>query len=120
MKRVYVAGAYGASTVNDVMGNMRRGLQLSAEVLRHGFAVYSPWTDCLLHFHQEFTIEECYSYSMPWLEVSDAVVVVEKNRETSRGTQSEIKRASELGIPVFFSKEELFAWQERTATNGRN
>ena len=115
-KRLYVAGAYSANNVTDLMGNMRRGIQLSARALKEGFAVYSPWCDCLLHFHERFTLEECYGYSMPWLEASDAVLVVQRNSEQSKGTQAELARACELGIPIFNTLLELVEW--RNAANG--
>lgn len=101
MRRAYLAGAYSANNVIDVLGNMRRGMEASAAVLKAGFAVYSPWCDCLLHFQQAFTIDECYGYSMPWLEAADAVLVVPEGAAQSRGTQAELKRARELGIPIF-------------------
>jgi nucleoside 2-deoxyribosyltransferase len=113
--RVYVAGAYSAPNVLAVMGNMRRGIQLSSACAKAGFAVYSPWCDCLLHFHEEFRLEDCYSYSMPWLEASDAVLVVPENCEESNGTQAEIRRAIELAIPVFWSLDELIEWGEENA-----
>lgn len=109
--RVYVAGAYSAPHIVGVMSNMRRGLILSAAALKAGFAVYSPWCDCLLHFQEEFSLEECYAYSMPWLEVSDAVLVVPVNAVQSRGTQSELSRAEYLGVPVFEDLESLIAWR---------
>jgi hypothetical protein len=108
-KRVYVAGAYSAPTVIEVMANMRRGLALSAEAVAAGFAVYSPWCDCLLHFLHRFELEECYAYSMPWLEVADAVLVVPEGAYQSRGTTAELARAGELQIPVFFEIRNLIA-----------
>jgi hypothetical protein len=88
---------------------MRRGLLLATEAMQAGFAVFAPWTDVQLHLmcDRKLTIEECYACSMPWLEAADAVLLVEENSETSRGTQAELKRAKELGIPVKTSVEGL-------------
>jgi len=44
--------------------------------------------------------------SMAWLDVSDAVLVLPKYRK-SGGTNLEIARAKELGIPVFYSIEDI-------------
>ena len=112
-KRVYVAGAYSGPDVTTILGNMRRGLQLAAKALKAGFAVYCPWADCLLHFQEEFSLEECYDYSMPWLEASDAVLLVPENSEQSRGTQAELARAMVLDIPIFKTCEDLIAWGSR-------
>lgn len=114
MKRIYVAGAYSAPDILTAMGNMRRGLQLSAACLKAGFAVYSPWCDCLLHFHEEFTIEQCYAYSAPWLRASDAVLVVVEGFQESRGTQAELLLARELKIPVFFDLDSLIRWRDES------
>jgi len=108
MKRIYIAGAYSAPNVLGVMDNMRRGLKLSAQCLKAGFAVYSPWTDCLLHFHEEFTLEQCYTYSDAWLRVSDAVLLV-PGWEESVGVRSELKVAAEIHIPVFHTLADLCA-----------
>ena len=109
-KRIYVAGAYSAPNVISVLDNMRRGMRAGLEVLLAGYAPFVPWFD--YHFQlqlrdgEELTLEKYYNYSMAWLETSDAILVL-PNWEESKGTQAEIKRAKELGIPVFFSLEEL-------------
>lgn len=108
--RVYVAGAYSAPNVIGVLGNMRRGLALSFEVLKAGFAPFSPWLDYQFALIGEVSLEDYYRYSLSWLEASHAVLVVPEGAAESRGTQAEIKRAGELGIPVFWSLEELKQW----------
>jgi hypothetical protein len=110
MKRIYVAGAYSAPTVLQVLGNMRRGMQLAGEVLKAGFAPFTPWFDYHYCLQDEIALETLYRYSLAWLEASDAVIVVLENADTSVGTQNEIMRAEELGIPVFWSLEDLKAW----------
>lgn len=111
MTRVYVAGAYSAPNVMDVFANMDRGMDLCVQVLRAGFAPFCPWNDH--HFLLRgcrFTVEEMYAYSMAWLEVSDCVLVQPIGAKQSVGTQAEIKRARELGIPVFYGLESLKEW----------
>ena len=113
MKRVYIAGAYSAPDVLTVIDNMRRGLRLAAEVQTAGFAAYVPWEDILRHLISDgFSIETCYAASMAWLEVSDAVVVQPERVEESVGTQAELARAETLGIPVFWSVDELVEWRD--------
>ncbi len=108
-KRVYVAGAYSADKVLDVFRNMNRGIRLSTQVFLMGYAPFSPWLDyhfalsARLDLDEDISLEHYYDYSMAWLEASDAVIVVLENHKQSRGTQHEIARAEELGIPVFFS-----------------
>jgi hypothetical protein len=107
MKRIYVAGAYSAEDVIGVLGNMRRGIALSVEVLKAGYAPFCPWADHVFSFVAEIDLQTYYAYSLSWLEACAAMVVVAQGMEASRGTQAEIKRAVELGIPVYYSLEEL-------------
>lgn len=110
MKRIYIAGSYNAGNVIDVLDNMRRGMKAAKDVLLAGYSPWVPWFDyhfqLMLDEGEILTIEDYYQYSMAWLEVSDAVLVV-KLSENSVGTQAEIERARELGIPVFFSFEDM-------------
>jgi hypothetical protein len=117
-KRIYIAGAYSGPDVITVLGNMRRGLELSAEIASLGFAVYSPWTDCLLHFQRPIPLEAAYRQGMAWLEVSDAVVLVQQGAEQSHGTQAELARARELELPIFTEVADLCEWHHQTGVYG--
>lgn len=112
MKRIYVAGPYSAPNVMDVFNNMRRGIRKSLDVLLSGmgFSPFCPWLDyhftLMLRNGEELKVEDYYAYSMAWLEVSDAVLVME-DYEHSKGTMLEIARATELEIPVYYSIDAL-------------
>jgi hypothetical protein len=99
MTKVYIAGAYSADNVIDVMKNIREGIKASARVLGLGYAPFCPFLDYQFSFFEDITVEEYYNYSMAWLEVSDEVWVL-PNWENSKGTIKEIARAKELDIPV--------------------
>ena len=114
MKCVYVAGAYNGPNVLDVLDNMRRGMHLAYGVLKAGYAPFCPWLDYQFTLIGPMTIGEYHGYSMAWLEKADAVLVVEHGWEKSQGTLAEIARARELGIPVFFSMEDLRKWDGST------
>jgi hypothetical protein len=107
MIRIYIAGAYSASNVIDVFGNMRRGIALSYQVLQAGFAPFAPWFDYPFGLIGEVGYEKYFAYSMAWLEKSDAILVVPENWEQSKGTKAELSRATELGIPIFWKLEDL-------------
>ena len=111
IKYVYVAGSYNADNIVTALDNMRIGMRKSFEVLQAGFIPFVPWFD--YHFQlmiqpgdKILTKEDYYRYSMAWLEVCDAVLVVNYNGE-SIGTNKEIERAEELGIPVFYDLSAL-------------
>lgn len=110
MRRVYVAGSFSADNVLSVLDNMRIGMRKSLEVLLAGYSPFVPWFDyhfnLMLREGEKLTVQDFYDYSMAWLEVSDTVLVL-PNSEKSKGTQAEIKRAKELGIPVVYNIEEI-------------
>lgn len=65
-----------------------------------------------------FSVGQFYNYSMEWLKVSDAVFVVPnamdlKDWQDSKGTLAEIAEAEKLGIPVFYSFNELMEWKNK-------
>lgn len=103
MKRVYIAGAYSADNVVAVLDNMRRGMRKATEVLLAGYSPFCPWLDfhfqLMLREGEILSVSDYYAYSMAWLEASDAVLVL-PNSEKSIGTQKEILRARQLGIPI--------------------
>ena len=118
MKRIYIAGPYSADNVLDVLQNIGRGEALAADVFARGMAPFTPWHDkdfCIKLHDQKFTVQQFYDYSMAWLEVSDAVLLV-PGWERSTGTMDEIDRAKELGIPIFESIESLSRWAAKTIT----
>ena len=109
MQRIYVAGAYSANNVIDVLANIRQGIMKSADLLNLGYAVFCPHLDfqfALSPYGSCLTVEDYQVNSMAWLEVSDVVYVL-PNSENSKGVSAEIARAVTLNIPVVFSIEEL-------------
>ena len=104
MKRIYIAGSYSADNVIDVLDNIRKGMRAGTECLLKGFSPFVPWFDfhfqLMLRENEKLTVEDYYNYCIVWLEVSDEVWVL-PNSENSKGTQKEIKKAIELGIPVY-------------------
>lgn len=110
MKRVYVAGAYSADNVVDVLKNIGRGEWYAAKIFMMGFAPFCPWHDkdyVIKNWNKDFTVKSFYEYSLAWLVVSDILFLV-PGWEESKGTLAEIKKAEELGIPIVKNFEDLF------------
>lgn len=109
MKRIYVAGPMSGSELK-FLSNVSKGIRISVELLLLGYAPFCPFIDFQLFLAlrngEEITGEQIKLYSMAWLEVSDAILVL-PNHHTSKGTLAEIARAKELGIPIYYSLEEL-------------
>ena len=109
--RVYVAGPYSAGNVMDVLRNIGRGQKACARIFSLGFAPFCPWHDKTYVYDNpeaEFTVEQFYKFSIAWLEVCDAVLVL-PGWERSKGTLAEIDAAERLGIPVYYNEVELIA-----------
>jgi len=107
MKRVYIAGSYNAPDIITCLDNMRRGIQMAVQILKAGYSPFCCWLDYHYRLMDSKITREMYqAQSMAWLEASDAVLVM-PNSEDSKGTQAEIARARELGIPVYHSFEQL-------------
>ena len=124
MIKVYVAGRHSDDNVLGVLNNIRRGIQMCKDLLLMGFAPFCPWFDhqyilAMDQFEVEtVTVGTFQASSMAWLEASDCVLVIPFRAETSKGTQSEIARAHEIGKPVFFSVEGLVEWRNYRALDG--
>ncbi len=112
MKRVYVAGAYSADNVLDVLKNIGRGEWFAAQIFLMGFAPFCPFHDkdyVIKNWDKHFTVKMFYNYSLSWLEVCD-VVFLTPDHENSKGTLAEIEKAKELGIPMVKNFGELHRW----------
>ena len=100
--RIYVAGSYNADNVISILNNIHRGTKYCVELLKQGHEPFCPWVDYQFQFYDNtLTIEDYYRYSMAWLEVADIIHVL-PNSENSKGTQAEIAKARELGIPIVY------------------
>lgn len=114
-KKVYVAGAYSANNVIDVLRNIGRGEKEASDLFLMGYAPFTPWHDkdfILKNPLNNFNVDDFLEYSMEWLKVSDVVYIVPNvpgmtDWKDSKGTLAEIETANEFGIPVCFSIREL-------------
>jgi hypothetical protein len=111
MIRVYVAGKYNGPNVIDVLSNMRKGIELSVEIMKLGFAPFVPWLDFQMGLHAEFDVETYKACSMEWVKVCDAVLLV-PNQVRSAGVQAEIDMARKLQIPVYKDIDALIQYRD--------
>lgn len=115
MKRIYVAGPYSANNVLDVLRNIGHGQKVCADLFTDGFAPFCPWHDRTFVTDNpsgNFTVEQFYQYSLAWLKVSDAMLVI-GDWEKSKGTVKEIGYAAAFDIPVFYHYDTLLAWSRK-------
>ena len=80
------------------------------KALQAGFDPFVPALDFLFWFvmaeGEYMTEAQIKRYSKSWLEICDALLLT-PGWQKSKGTLAEIKRAEELGIPIFKSLDEL-------------
>ena len=116
--RVYVAGPYSrkadGTTANiiEALMNMRVGMKASVEVLLNGHVPFCPFLDyqfwLVLPDDAEIPMEAIKAYSMEWLRVSEAIVML-PGWENSGGCKAELAEAQRLGLRVYWTMEELRA-----------
>lgn len=111
--RVYVAGPYSADNVLGVLQNIGRGEWHANSLFQQGFAPFCPWHDKGYAeglWDTALSVDDFREHSLAWLEASQAVFVI-PGWEESNGTKAEIARAEQLGIPVFYEKDDLYRWR---------
>jgi len=116
---VYVAGAItpypSEHPVIGFLSNIRRGQRMAKDLLLKGYSPFCPFLDFMYFLHlregENITEKQIKDLSMAWLEKCEAVLVLPRYRK-SMGTKAEIERAKELGIPVFYSVEDLLDYEE--------
>ena len=110
MKRIYIAGAYSADNVITILDNIREGMRRATKVLLLGYAPFCPWLDfhfqLMLQEGEILTVEDYYRYSIAWLKVSDAMLLV-PGWQSSKGTKTEMEKADKMGIPIYYDIKEL-------------
>lgn len=120
IKRVYVAGRLGAvgdrtAPLLESLDNMRKMIRFSLDVFFAGFTPFCPALDH--HFFFQLQEKEVITeamikrFSKDWLEVCEAMVLMPGWRQ-SKGSIAEKKLAEELGIPIFYSLEDLIDFNE--------
>jgi len=102
MIKVYVAGKLNDQSCGYIK-NMHRMIKLADMIRSMGFSVFIPCLDFLSGLVcGDYEYQDYFENNLPWLESSDYVYVI-ADSENSKGTQREIARARELGIPVVTS-----------------
>ena len=107
---VFVSGPFSARTVEgnviEILGNMRRGLAVSIQLIKSGHAVFSPWLDYQFGLIADVSLDEFRRNSMEWVRVSDAMLLLDGWRH-SVGCRAEQIEASLHGVPTFETIDEL-------------
>jgi|SRR5947208_16190888 len=120
--RVYVAGLYSRTPdgkvagIIDALHNMQVGMRVATELLIAGHVPFCPWLDyqffLMLREGETIPMDAIKAYSMEWLKVSEAILML-PGWEGSGGAKAELEEAQRLGLPVFYTKEEVLQYGKR-------
>jgi len=105
--KIYVAGPY---KLRDPVINIREAILAGEEIIKLGHIPFIPHLYHLWHTVQSHQPIFWYWLDLKWLPSCDAILRLQgKSREADK----EVKEAHKLGIPVFYSLEELKLYNEK-------
>lgn len=103
MIKVYIASPY---TLGDIAVNVKRQIDMVDILMNKGFAPFAPLYSHFQHMAHPRPYEDWIKIDLEWVKVCDCILRLSGE---SKGADNEIEFARSLGLPVFFSAEELFA-----------
>jgi hypothetical protein len=104
MKKIYVAGKFGASTPLQIEANIMTAKVATAELCKRGFAAFCPHMNTAFPDSLGLPIEYWYQADLAWLDDADAIFML-KNWQDSTGAKRELEFAKEHGLKVFYENE---------------
>ena len=102
MIRVYIASPY---TIGDKDENVKVQLDAASELIDRGYAPFAPLLSHFIHLHHEKDYNVWLNQCFEWIPQCDCML---RLPGTSNGADKEVIYANELGIPVFYSHNELY------------
>lgn len=103
-KKVYIAGPYSQGVTAE---NIRNAVFAAERLVQLDCSPYIPHLSHLWELIQPHCYEFWIHHDMEWLGVCDALLRLPGH---SPGADGEVAEAQRLGIPVFYSLDELKAW----------
>jgi len=99
--RVYIASPY---TKGDTAVNVRRQLDAVEELMNLGFAPFAPLYSHFQHMVHPRPYQDWIDIDLQWVEACDCLLRLDGE---SSGADGEVEFAKQLGIPVYYSVEDL-------------
>ena len=99
--RVYIASQYYHG---DQEANVLRQISTFHALAIHGFVPFAPLLGHYVDKHYRFDYDWWLAWCFEWVKVSDCVLRLEGE---SNGADKEVALAKKLGIPVYYSLNEL-------------
>ena len=101
MKKIYIAGPYSKG---DVAINVKRAMDVANVLINMGFAPFCPHLSHFLHMNNAQPYEKWLDLDNQFIPVCDALLRLPGE---SSGSDKEVALAESLGIPVYYSINDL-------------
>ena len=111
--RIYVAGPY---TKGDPVVNVATAIDAGDELANMGHYPYIPHLSMFWHYRHSHEYNFWLDQDKAWLTCCNALLRLPGE---SSGADKEVALAQELGIPVYYSVEEVFEASILTIYDGR-
>jgi hypothetical protein len=99
--KVYIASPY---TKGDHVENVNIQMDMYSELLDLGYLPFAPLYTHYIHVRHHKDYDTWMAVDYEWIEVCDVLLRLPGE---SGGADLEVKHAEKMGIPVFYSLEEL-------------
>jgi hypothetical protein len=100
-KKIYIAGPY---TKGDVAVNVKNAMDAANELINAGHYPFCPHLSHFLHMNNPQPYQVWIDLDLVFLPDCDALLRLEGD---SAGADGEVRKANELGMPVYYSIEEF-------------
>jgi hypothetical protein len=112
MKVIYIAGPYRAKTPWGVEKNIHKAMDLAAQLVErcHALGAYPQVPHAnTAHFDGLAPDDYYLEGTLETMRRCDALLMI-PGWEASSGARNEVREAKRLGLPIFYSIEELESW----------
>lgn len=113
MRIVYVSGAYSAPTIEETRNNIEFARSHAIDLWRLGLGVVCPHLNTMFFEMHGIPYEQMMEFDLLLLNRVDAIFML-PNWTQSKGAFREWDYANKLGIPIFYSIEEINKWFNET------
>jgi hypothetical protein len=98
---IYIAGPHSNG---DTIVNVRKAILMAEKLVKEEYTPYIPHLTAFWHLVAPHEYEFWLNYDLNWLSKCDALLRLPGN---SSGADKEVEYAKNIGIPVFYSIEEI-------------
>ena len=99
--KIFISGPY---SLGDIAVNVKKAMDISNELMNHGFAPYCPHLTHYLHINNPQPYEKWLELDLEYLKVCDGLLRLPGK---SSGADNEVEFARKYKIPVFYSFKDL-------------